>query len=53
MPFVAPSLPRLPPLAFLLADQMESRKNIARQRGVSLRTCSATKPPATHPEPST
>ncbi|MDR6860525.1 hypothetical protein J2W96_006865 [Variovorax guangxiensis] len=26
MPFLAPSFARLPPLAYLLADQMESRK---------------------------
>lgn len=38
MPFLAPSFARLPPLAYLLADQMESRKNIARHLGVSLRT---------------
>jgi hypothetical protein len=38
MPFLAPSFARLPPLAFLLADQTESRKNIARHLGVSLRT---------------
>jgi hypothetical protein len=36
-PFLAPSFARLP-LAYLLADQMESRKNIARHLGVSLRT---------------
>ena len=28
----------LPPLAYLLANQMESRKNIARHLGVGLRT---------------
>jgi hypothetical protein len=38
MPCLAPSFARLPPLAYLLADQMESRKNIARHLGVSLRT---------------
>jgi hypothetical protein len=38
MPFLAPTFARLPPLAYLLADQMESRKKIARRPGVSLRT---------------
>ena len=38
MPFLAPSFARLPPLDYLLADQMESRKHIARHLGVSLRT---------------
>ncbi|SEB22652.1 hypothetical protein [Variovorax sp. YR216] len=38
MPFLAPSHARLPPLDFLLADQMESRQKIARHLGVSLRT---------------
>ena len=38
MPFLAPSFARLPPLSFLLADQMEPRKAIARHLGVSLRT---------------
>jgi len=38
MPFLAPSFARLPPLAYLLADQVEPRKNIARHLGVSLRT---------------
>ena len=38
MPFLAPTFARLPPLSFLLADQMEPRKNIARHLGVSLRT---------------
>ena len=38
MPFLAPSFARLPPLAYLLADQVESRKHIARHLGVSLRT---------------
>ena len=38
MPFLAPSFARLPPLAYLLADQTEPRKTIARHLGVSLRT---------------
>jgi len=38
MPFLAPSAARLPPLAFLLADQVESRKAIARHLGLSFRT---------------
>ena len=38
MPFLAPSFARLPPLDYLLADQMESRKHIARHLGVSLST---------------
>jgi hypothetical protein len=38
MPFLSPSFARLPPLDYLLADQRESRKNIARHLGVSLRT---------------
>ncbi|NDZ17860.1 hypothetical protein C7T35_39270 [Variovorax sp. WS11] len=38
MPFLASSFARLPTLTCLLADQMESRKNIARHLGVSLRT---------------
>ena len=38
MPFLAPSFARLPPLSFLLADQVETRKNIARHLGISLRT---------------
>ena len=38
MPFLAPTFARLPPLDFLLADQMESRQKIARHLGVSLRT---------------
>jgi hypothetical protein len=38
MPFLAPSFARLPPLAFLVADQVESRNHIARHLGVSLRT---------------
>jgi hypothetical protein len=38
MPFLAPTFARLPPLDFLLADQMEPRQRIARHLGVSLRT---------------
>ncbi|MEJ8816090.1 hypothetical protein WKW77_33915 [Variovorax ureilyticus] len=38
MPFLAPSHARLPPLDFLLTDQMESRNAIAHHLGVSLRT---------------
>jgi hypothetical protein len=38
MQFLAPSFARLPPLSFLLADQVEPRKKIARHLGVSLRT---------------
>ncbi|KPV07003.1 hypothetical protein APR51_43580, partial [Variovorax paradoxus] len=38
MPFLAPSAARLPPLAFLLADQVEPRKKVARHLGLSLRT---------------
>ena len=38
MPFLAPSFARLPPLDYLLADQVESRKHVARHLGVSLRT---------------
>ncbi|MDM0116756.1 hypothetical protein QTI66_31980 [Variovorax sp. J22R133] len=38
MGLLCPSGARLPPLAFLLADQVEPRKNIARHLGVSLRT---------------
>jgi hypothetical protein len=38
MPFLAPSFARLPPLSFLLADQVEPRKKIARHLGVSPRT---------------
>lgn len=37
MPLLAPSFGRLPPLDFLLADQVEPRKK-ARHLGVSLRT---------------
>ncbi|WP_213956929.1 hypothetical protein [Variovorax sp. dw_954] len=36
MPFVAPSAARMPPLDFLLADQIEPPKRIARHLGVSL-----------------
>ena len=38
MPFLAPSFARLPPLACLLADQVEPRTKVARHLGVSLRT---------------
>ena len=38
MPFLAPSFARLPPLAYLLDDQSESRRKIARHLGVSFRT---------------
>ena len=38
MPFLAPSFARLPPLEFLLADQVEPPQRIARHLGVSLRT---------------
>lgn len=38
MPFLAPSFARLPPLDYLLADQLEPRKKIASHLGVSLRT---------------
>ncbi|MDM0059009.1 hypothetical protein [Variovorax fucosicus] len=38
MPFLAPSPARLPPLSFLLNDQTESRRKVARHLGVSLRT---------------
>ncbi len=38
MPFLAPSSARLPPLSYLLADQLAPRKNIARHLGLSLRT---------------
>ncbi|MBS0340397.1 MAG: helix-turn-helix domain-containing protein [Proteobacteria bacterium] len=38
MPFLAPSAARLPPLAYLLADQLAPRKKIARHLGLSLRT---------------
>lgn len=38
MPFRAPSAARMPPLHFLLADQMELPKRIARHLGVSLRS---------------
>lgn len=38
MPFQAPSSAWLPPLSFLLNDQTESQKKVARHLGVSLRT---------------
>ncbi|RYG57390.1 MAG: hypothetical protein EON56_02580 [Alphaproteobacteria bacterium] len=38
MPFLAPSAARLPPLSFLLNDQTEPQKKVARHLGVSLRT---------------
>ncbi|MDM0085068.1 hypothetical protein QTI17_31220 [Variovorax sp. J31P179] len=38
MPFLAPSFARLPPLVYLLDDQVESREKIARHLGVSFRT---------------
>ncbi|WP_213957575.1 helix-turn-helix domain-containing protein [Variovorax sp. dw_954] len=38
MPFSAPSPARMPPLDYLLADQLEPPKRIARHLGVSLRT---------------
>ena len=38
MPFLAPSFARLPPLAYLLDDQVEPRRKIARHLGVSFRT---------------
>jgi len=38
MPFLSPSSARLLPLAYLLADQVEPRKKIARHLGLSLRT---------------
>ncbi|RYH63953.1 MAG: hypothetical protein EON54_07135 [Alcaligenaceae bacterium] len=38
MPFLAPSAARLPPLSFLLNDQTEPQKRVARHLGVSLRT---------------
>ena len=37
MPFLAPSFARLPPLSYLLDDQVESRRKIARHLGVSFR----------------
>lgn len=48
MPFLAPTFARLPPLDFLLADQMESRQKIARPRASACAPCSATRPAATH-----
>ena len=38
MPLRAPSAARMPPLDFLLADQMAPPKRIARHLGVSLRS---------------
>lgn len=38
MPFLAPSAARLSPLSFLLNDQTEPQKKVARHLGVSLRT---------------
>lgn len=38
MPFLAPSPARLPPLSFLLSEQTEPQKKVARHLGVSLRT---------------
>lgn len=38
MPFLAPSPARLPPFSFLLNDQIEPQKKVARHLGVSLRT---------------
>ncbi|MGR4869964.1 hypothetical protein ACIPRI_13975 [Variovorax sp. LARHSF232] len=38
MPFRAPSAARMPPLDFLLADQIASPQRIARHLGVSLRS---------------
>ncbi|MDR6859835.1 hypothetical protein [Variovorax guangxiensis] len=38
MPFLSPSAARVPPLSFLLADQTEPPRHIARHLGVSLRT---------------
>ena len=38
MPFLSPSAARVPPLSFLLADQIEPPQLIARHLGVSLRT---------------
>ncbi|MGJ7497838.1 hypothetical protein ACSFA8_22535 [Variovorax sp. RT4R15] len=38
MPFLAPSPARLPPFSFLLSDQTEPQKKVARHLGVSLRT---------------
>ncbi|SFM91688.1 hypothetical protein SAMN05444747_11113 [Variovorax sp. OV329] len=50
MPFLAPSAARLPPLAYLLADQVAPRKAIARHLGLSFRTLQryqASRPAAT------
>ena len=38
MPFLSPSGARLPPLAYLLADQAAPRRHVARHLGISLRT---------------
>lgn len=38
MPFIAPSRARLPPLSFLLNDQIKLQKKVARHLGISLRT---------------
>jgi hypothetical protein len=38
MPFLSPSAARVPPLSFLLADQVEPPRQIARHLGLSLRT---------------
>ena len=38
MSFLAPSPARLPPFSFLLNDQTEPQKKVARHLGVSLRT---------------
>jgi uncharacterized membrane protein YkvA (DUF1232 family) len=38
MPFLSPSAARVPPLSFLLADQVEPPRHIARHLGLSLRT---------------
>ncbi|SDC46230.1 hypothetical protein SAMN05444679_103131 [Variovorax sp. CF079] len=38
MPFLSPSAARVPPLSFLLADQIEPPRRIAQHLGVSLRT---------------
>lgn len=38
MPFLAPSFAHLPPLDYLLADQVEPCRKVARHLGTSLRT---------------
>lgn len=38
MPFLSPSAARVPPLSFLLADQIKPPQRVARHLGVSLRT---------------